>query len=221
MSAPPEPRIAIVDFGVGNLFSVRQACIASGLAAEITDDRHVVESADAVILPGVGAFGDAMENLSRLDLIAPLRDVPARGRLLIGICLGLQLLMEESEEFGCHKGLGLVRGCVRRLPAVAGGEKIPRIGWNRLHTTNSWDDTLLSGLADGVWMYFVHSYFVDPVDPEVVRAETEYANVTYCSALRTGSIHAFQFHPERSAAAGLSVYSNLRQMICDTVAKAG
>ena len=165
-----EPRrVAIVDFGMGNLFSVEQACLAVGLAPSVTKDRRAVEGADIVILPGVGAFGDAMENLRSRDLIGPLRDVAASGRLLIGICLGLQMLMDESEEFGAHKGLGLVSGTVLRLAPTRAGAKVPQIGWNRVYEARpgAWADTPFEGQRDSVYMYFVHSYYVTPADTRI------------------------------------------------------
>ncbi len=213
MSAWPDEtntgrRTAIVDFRLGNLFSVERACIVSGLAPLITCDPNTIAAADVVILPGVGAFGDAMDNLRALDLIGPLRDVVAGGRLLIGICLGFQLLMSESEEFGAHEGLGLIDGAVRRLAPSRAGAKVPQIGWNRINEPRLgvWTGTPLDGQRSGTYMYFVHSYCVVPADPGVASATTTYGGVTYCSAISSGSIHAFQFHPERSGPAGLAVY---------------
>lgn len=215
-----EPRrVAIVDFGMGNLFSVEQACLAVGLAPSVTKDRRAVEGADIVILPGVGAFGDAMENLRSRDLIGPLRDVAASGRLLIGICLGLQMLMDESEEFGAHKGLGLVSGTVLRLAPTRAGAKVPQIGWNRVYEARpgAWADTPFEGQRDSVYMYFVHSYYVTPADTKLVTSTTNYEGVTYCSALRAGSVHAFQFHPERSGPAGLNVYRAIARLAATSI----
>jgi glutamine amidotransferase len=201
-------RAAIVDFRLGNLFSVEQACRVGGLAPLITSDRRAIEAADIVILPGVGAFGDAMDSLRALDLVGPLSDVAASGRLLIGICLGLQLLMVESEEFGAHKGLGLIEGFVRRLAPMRPGAKVPQIGWNRVYEARhgAWTDTPLEGQPAGAYMYFVHSYCVVPADSCLATATTTYEGTSYCSALSCGSIHAFQFHPERSGPTGLMVY---------------
>jgi glutamine amidotransferase len=212
---PLQGRIAIVDFRMGNLFSIEQACAKVGLNAVITDDRDAIQSADAVILPGMGAFGRAMENLRRLDLIGPVKDVPASGRPLIGVCLGLQLLMRESEEFGQHQGLGLIEGNVRRLTPRTGRAKVPQIGWNRLRAPQpgAWATTPLRDVEDGAYMYFVHSYYVAPADKQHVSAETTYGEFTYCSALHRGSIHAFQFHPERSGPAGLSIYRGLAEIL--------
>jgi glutamine amidotransferase len=210
----PPPRTAIVDFRLGNLFSVERACAVAGLSASITSERRAIETADVVILPGVGAFGDAMANLRALDLVEPLIDVPASGRLLIGVCLGFQLLMRESEEFGSHAGLGLIDGSVRRLAPTAPRAKVPQIGWNRIREprADAWAQTPLEGQTPGAYMYFVHSYCVVPADERVGTATTTYAGATYCSAISRGSIHAFQFHPERSGPAGLDIYRSIARL---------
>ncbi len=208
------PRAAIVDFRLGNLFSVERACAIAGLAPAITSDRQTITSADVVILPGVGAFGDAMDNLRALDLVGLLNDVVASGRLLIGVCLGFQLLMKESEEFGAHVGLGLIDGVVRRLAPTNAGAKVPQIGWNRVHEarTGAWTDTPLEGQTNGAYMYFVHSYCVVPADARLASATTTYQGESYCSAISRGPIHAFQFHPERSGPAGLEIYRAIARL---------
>lgn len=216
-------RVAIVDFGLGNLYSVKHACAHAGLQAQITCDRAEILAADAAILPGVGAFGDAMATLTRLDLVSALYDFVAVGKPFLGICLGLQLLMRESEEFGSHKGLGIVDGAVVRFPDPAEGGrqlKVPHIGWNGIHRAGSargnadpWSGTLLSGCADGESMYFVHSYIVQPADPGVLLSTSAYGDVEFCSSLRVRNITACQFHPERSGPRGLSIYRNLADQI--------
>ena len=217
--------VAIVDFGLGNLFSVAQACRAAGLQATITHDRHVIEQADAVILPGVGAFGDAMDTLRRRDLVGVLRDTPSRGVPLIGICLGVQLLMTESREFGRHAGLNVIAGEVVPLgrPQEEGRTlKVPQVGWNRIHAAGGierWSATPLEGLHDGEFMYFVHSFVVQPEDRSVVQSTTIYGDVEFCSSVSRGPIFACQFHPERSGRRGLRVYQNLRQMMAVSVAE--
>jgi glutamine amidotransferase len=224
MSAWPESerrhrnRVAIVDFHLGNLFSVQQACAKVGLSAVITSERRVVDEADAVILPGMGAFGDAMDNLRSLGLVEALCEIPASGRPLIGLCLGLQLLMRESEEFGRHRGLGLIDGTVQRFAPTKSGIKVPQIGWNRVHPPHpaAWQGTPLEGQPDGVYMYFVHSFYVTPAEGAVVSATTSYGGLSYCSAVSTGTIHAYQFHPERSGPAGLAIY---RQIAVQLLAK--
>ena len=205
-------RIAIVDHGLGNLFSVREACRHAGLDAEITADGARIEAADAVILPGVGAFGDAMATLAQAGLVETLRAVAYSGRPFFGICLGMQLLMRESTEFGEHRGLGLIDGTVRRFePAPDAPVKVPQIGWNRIARTRDegWDGTLLAGVNADAFMYFVHSYYVVPEEAGVALATTRYGDTVYCSALARGNVFGCQFHPERSGTAGLRLYENL------------
>lgn len=213
------PDVAIVDYGMGNLFSVKQACVQVGLVAEITSDPAFVRAAAGVILPGIGAFGDAMATLRREGLVEALREVAAAGRPLLGVCLGMQMLMTESHEFGRHEGLGLIPGDVVRLQDAAEGArklKVPQIGWNRVHapggasdgeTPPAWRGTLLEGLPDGMFMYFVHSFYTRPADPQVVVATTRYGPIEFCSALRASNVFACQFHPERSGPQGLRLYA--------------
>ena len=205
--------VAIVDCGLGNLFSVRQACERVGLEAEITRDAEVVAAARGVILPGVGAFGDAMTALRERGLADALRAVAAAGAPLLGVCLGMQLLMEGSEEFGDHEGLGIVPGRVRPLgqPRDASGLalKVPQVCWNRIRgDASTWEGTPLAGLTPGAWLYFVHSFYVEPRDSGRTLATTCYGDVEFCSALRLGNVFACQFHPERSGETGLRIYAN-------------
>jgi glutamine amidotransferase len=150
--------------------------------------------------------------LQRLDLVSLLRDIAAAGKPLLGICLGMQLLMEESAEFGRHRGLGLIEGDVVRLEHAEGGNrrlKVPQVGWNRIHPgTISWEDSLLQGIADGEFMYFVHSFYVRPTDPHLTLSTTQYGPITFTSSLRRGHLFACQFHPERSGPSGIRLYQN-------------
>lgn len=211
------PAVAIVDYGMGNLFSVAKACERVGLAARITSEARDILMAEAVILPGVGAFGDAMEALRARDLVAVLKDVAAHGKPLLGICLGLQLLMSESSEFGQHPGLGLIPGTVVRFPDPREDGrklKIPQVGWNQLRYPapggeQAWQESYLRGLAEGDFMYFVHSFIVQPQARELLLSASCYGDVEFCSSLRAGNIFGCQFHPERSGAQGLRVYRNL------------
>ncbi len=184
------------------------------MAAEITDDAKRIRSADAVILPGVGAFSDAMDTLRRLGLVEVLRGVVAEGKPLLGICLGLQLLMDTSSEFGEHQGLGIVPGgCVKLDHPREGGQelKVPHMGWNTIARPEGaqWSGTPLRGVEPDERFYFVHSFVVRPADPGVVLATTTYGHIEFCSALRYNSIFACQFHPERSGESGLRMYENL------------
>jgi glutamine amidotransferase len=223
------PKVAIVDYSLGNLFSVQQACARVGLEGIITSSKDEILAAAAVILPGVGAFGDAMDNLRRLDLVSPLRDLAQSDTPLVGICLGQQLLMSESFEFGRHRGLGIFEGQVVRFdqPRAAGGIlKVPQVGWNRIHVpgnrrahaatlagTDGWNGSPLTGLADGAFMYFVHSFYVQPADAGVVLATTRYGHLEFCSSLCRRNVAAFQFHPERSGQDGMRIYRNIASQL--------
>ncbi len=208
-------QVAIVDYGLGNLFSVRRACEVSGLTATVTSDRAEIDDAAAVVLPGVGAFGDAMTALDRLRLVDPLRAFAASDRPMLGVCLGFQLFMDESEEFGTHKGLGLLSGSVRSLrDRVPEATKVPMVGWLPIEPAEqSWGGSLLDGVASGAYLYFVHSYYVKPADPEVSLATAEVAGFRYCCAAQSGKVMGCQFHPERSDTQGLAVYGNLRRAV--------
>lgn len=213
-------RVAIVDYGVGNLFSIQHACAKVGLEGVISGDRREIETAAAVILPGMGAFGDAMATLRRLDLVGVLRDTAAEGKPLFGVCLGVQLLMSVGYEFGRHEGLGVIPGEVVRLePGAAGGRrlKIPQVGWNQIRRAGpaSWQGTALEGLHDGEFMYFVHSYVVAPEDQSLVLSTTQYGDAEFCSSLASGRIFACQFHPERSGRRGLEIYRNFHRLLQD------
>jgi imidazole glycerol-phosphate synthase subunit HisH len=214
-------KAAIVDYGLGNLFSVLHACRHSGIDAFITSSPQEIAEAQALILPGVGAFADAMACLNRLDLCSPIRDFSQSGRPMFGICLGLQLLFTESEEFGSTKGLGIIEGSVKRLNHPCDPQnrplKIPHIGWNLAFPSafrpHAWLGTPLEPLGSQAMMYFVHSFCVAPVDSSVVLAETTYGDQTYCSAIHRENLSAFQFHPERSGVDGIRVYRHIRQII--------
>jgi glutamine amidotransferase len=216
---PDQPlEAAIVDYSLGNLYSVKHACAHVGLHAEITSSREAIANARAVILPGVGAYGDAMATLRRLDLVSVLRDIAASGKPLIGICLGIQLLMTESYEFGRHPGLGIIEGPVVRFDHPLEHEralKVPQIGWNRVCRAENarWDGTLLNGVADCEFMYFVHSYIVQPENPGVILSTSRYGHIEFCSSVQRGNVFACQFHPERSGVAGIRMYQNLAAQI--------
>ena len=207
--------VVVVDYGLGNLFSVAGALKKIGATrVEITSDKESVRKADLLILPGVGAFGDGMENLQKRDLLGAINDFAASGRPMLGVCLGMQLLMSESNEFGHHTGLNLVAGTVRQLKGQGNGRfKVPQIGWNNLHppinhspNTGLWENTVLGGLNEGSFMYFLHSYVVEPDDEAVCLANTSYGGNSFCSVLKIGNVTGVQFHPERSGEEGLSIY---------------
>lgn len=221
MSSSKPLNVAIIDYGMGNLFSVKHACEHVGLSAVITSTRSEILDADAVILPGIGAFGDAMATLRQLDLIGVLQEIAiSTSKPLVGICLGMQLLMTESFEFGRHAGLGIIPGTVTHLEHPTGPNgalKVPHVCWNQLYRTESSDDpwagSLLDGLPNGFFMYFVHSFYVQPQEPNLAIAETRYGHIRFCSALRYRNVFACQCHPERSGPQGLQVYRNLSTIL--------
>lgn len=207
-------KAAITDYGICNMFSVKHACAKVGMEALITSDWKEIQAADVVILPGVGAFGDAMEALKKLDLVLPLRELAQSGKLFVGICLGFQLLLSESEEFGRHEGLGIVPGSVLKFVSPQEKEleiKVPHVGWNQISLPKavSWDKTPLTGTRNGTFVYFCHSYYADPQDPAVVLTRTSYGPYDYASGLRYKNVYGFQFHPEKSGPVGIQMYQNI------------
>lgn len=201
-------RLLVVDYGLGNLFSLTRALRAVGaLNFAVSADPSDLRLADKVVLPGVGAFGDGVRGLRERGLFEPLRDFAASGRPLFGICLGLQLLFDESDEFGIHCGLGIIPG--RCVPFPRGeGRKVPHVGWNALTPDASWSGTLLDGLVARPEVYFVHSNFVIPADSADRLASTDYSGQTFCSVARRGRVIGCQFHPEKSSVPGLSILKN-------------
>ena len=198
------PRVAIVDYGVGNLRSVERALARAGAGAVITPDPRVVAASDAVVLPGVGAFAPAAALLHGSGLGDAVREAAGRGRPVLGVCLGFQLLFEASEEGEGGDGLGLLAGRVRRIAAVA-PLKVPHMGWNQLRTHRP--STLTAGVADGAWCYFVHSYAAE-ADPRDVVATVDYGGEIVAICER-GTVTGTQFHPEKSGPTGLRIYANL------------
>lgn len=200
--------IAIIDYGMGNLRSVHKAFEAVGHQAVVTRDVATIKNASHVVLPGVGAFGDCMANLERYSLTESIRSSIQSGRPFLGICLGLQLLFTDSEEFGLHKGLGIIPGRVRRfrLEQHSGvGLKIPHMGWNQVNIQRPCP--LFQGIVDGANWYFVHSYFVDPGDRQLAVTTTTYG-IPFVSSIWRDNIVACQFHPEKSQAVGLQLIKN-------------
>lgn len=203
--------IAIIDYGRGNLGSVEKAFRRVGSPAVITQDPRVVDDAQAVVLPGDGAFHDAMSNLGRLGLLPALRRALDGRRPFLGICLGYQLLFSTSEEFGEGRGLDVVPGAVRRLPA---GPKIPHMGWNRVE--HAGDLALFDGITSGARFYFVHSYY--PVlagQPAPLRVAWCDYGVRFAAAIEVGRIHATQFHPEKSQGCGIRMLENFAAVVKD------
>lgn len=204
--------IGIVDYGMGNLFSVSKALERLETPYFISEDPEKLRKADALLLPGVGSFRDAMERLNALGLTEMIRDYTAGGKPLLGICLGMQLLFEESMENGVTKGLGLLPGKVERFPGVtAEGEayKVPHMGWNRLRFENS--SPLTESISEG-HVYFVHSYYVKTDDSDVLVAVSDY-DVEVPAVVGRGNIYGMQFHPEKSSMTGMDLLRNFTKMI--------
>ena len=207
-----KPRVAIIDYNMGNMFSVYQACLHTGFDPVITSDKSLLLQADAAILPGVGAFGQAMKFLEKADLVSPVKDFISSGKPFMGICLGFQLLFNESEEFGSNRGLEIFPGVIKKFPASE-GIRIPQIGWNKIIMQQSFIDnvknnTPLSDIENGAYMYFVHSYYAEAEDNNITATTTEYAGINYCSSVYSDNVFASQFHPEKSAADGIKIYRN-------------
>ena len=199
--------IGIVDYGVGNLYSLSCSLRHLGAEAVITREESVLRSAEKVILPGVGAFGDAAEKLHRLGLSVLLKNLAAEGKPLLGICLGMQLLLEKSYEYGEHEGLGLIGGNVRPLAAVLSQEeKVPHMGWNSLSFAKK-SDPLLNGLREGDFVYYVHSFYAADCGEALVAASA-YGGVQVPGVVRRGNVCGTQFHPEKSGQVGLKMLEN-------------
>jgi glutamine amidotransferase len=201
--------IAVVDYGRGNLGSVENALGRLGMRAVVTEDPRVIEDARALILPGDGAFHDAMANLQARGLLEPIRSALDEGRPFLGICLGYQLLFTESEEFGQGKGLDVLSGVVRRFP---GGLKVPHMGWNSVEHTG--DLAIFDGVPSGAHFYFVHSYYPTTSDTSLATATCTYG-VTFPAAVGRGSLFATQFHPEKSQRWGLRLLENFAAFVRD------
>lgn len=199
--------IAIIDYGVGNLRSVQKAFEAVNVEAVITSGRSEITQAERVVLPGVGAFGECARRLRESGLDQVVLEAASQSKPLLGLCVGLQLMFEEGHEFGVHKGLGLMPGRVVRFPED--GPRVPQIGWNQIE--NPKPHPLLRETPDGTYFYFVHSYFVEPANPDDVLAVTEYG-IRYPSICARGSVCGVQFHPEKSQDAGLRLLANFARM---------
>ena len=207
-------KVVIIDYQLGNLFSVNQAMTKIGINAVISSNPKEIENADAIVLPGVGAFKDAMENLKKLNLVQPIKNFIESGKPFFGICLGLQLLFSESEEFGNTSGLNIIEGKVIKFrnvnKDVLNFYKVPQISWNSINKPDklSWQKTPLFNISELENFYFIHSYYVVPTNTNIILTTTEYAGVKYASSIYFKNIFACQFHPEKSAHEGLKIYEN-------------
>ena len=201
--------IAIIDYGMGNLRSVQKGFERIGSRAEVTRSAGKIASASGVVLPGVGAFNACMDNLRRFGLVDVIRDAVGRKRPFLGICLGLQLLFTESDEFGPQKGLDLFSGRVVGF-AAGNGLKVPHMGWNRIEKKK--ESPFLEGISDGAYVYFVHSYYAVPEDLSAVATTTGYG-LSFASSIATDHLFACQFHPEKSQEIGLRILANFARFV--------
>ena len=209
--------IAIIDYKMSNLRSVEAACNNVGLTSIITSDWAQIMDAKIAILPGVGAFSKAMNHIIDYKLDKWIFRFIESGKPLVGICLGLQLLFDESDEFGTHNGLGLLKGKVKKFNFTREGSikyPVPQIGWNKIKIHgNGWHNTLLGNNQDEDFMYFVHSYYVVPDDDTIILSKTKYGSLEYCSSVCQNNIFGAQFHPEKSGKTGLKIYQELKSLI--------
>lgn len=207
-------KVAVIDYGIGNVKSMCNALAHVGIDAELTNNKENILMADAVMLPGVGAFAHGINNLNEYNLIPIIKEYVSTGKLFMGVCLGMQLLLEESEEFGANNGLGLIKGKVIKLPIEQGNlDKLPHVSWNGISEPNTqrWNKTLLADTPLNSNMYFVHSYVAAPTHESDILAICNYGGVNFCSAVQKDNIYGFQFHPEKSAELGLAILNKIKQ----------
>lgn len=210
-----QPKVVIVDYGVGNLQSVSKALFKVGAdKVEITEDPKKISEAEAIILPGVGSFEAGMRGLKSRGLEDTLKKAADKNIPILGICLGAQLLLSKGYEFGVHDGLEIIQGEVASFPVLPEKEKIPHIGWNKISPPRSvsWENTILEGMEDKE-VYFVHSYILQPRKEEDCLAATIYGGHKFCSVVKKGNIYGCQFHPEKSGQIGLSIIKNFVRMV--------
>ncbi len=202
--------IVVVDYKMSNIFNIRHVFSHLGYEVRLSSSAAELKSADALVMPGVGAFGEAMTNLHQLDLIQPIKEFIAAGKPFLGICLGLQLLFSKSYEFGVHEGLNIIAGEVLKFPEVSERVplRVPHVGWNQIVASRPWSNTALMHLRSHEFVYFLHSYYARPKNKQCILSTTTYGGVSYCSSIQKDNIFALQFHPEKSGTVGLLILKN-------------
>jgi glutamine amidotransferase len=207
-------KIVVVDYGIGNVQSIFNALSQfKDVNVILSDSQDEIMNADGLILPGVGAFKKAMEELKRRNLPNVLGSYILQGKPFLGICLGMQLLFESSEEFGYTEGLGFIKGSVEYFPGDV-SDKLPHVSWNSIEKQElNWSDTIFSDIKNKDDFYFVHSYICKPKDQSIILSKTQYGGIDFCSSIRQGNIYACQFHPEKSANSGLKVMKNFIDIV--------
>ncbi len=211
-----QKKVVIVDYGLGNLYSLKKAleCFHSNII--ITDKEDIITSADALVIPGVGAFAAGMEGLRVKNLIEPLQSFAETGKPVLGICLGAQLMLDTGYEIEEYEGLGIIAGKVIFFPESVGqNEKIPHIGWNGIYSSKEveWEGTVLSGIRQKEQVYFVHSYIMVPDNAENILSFAEYGGVEFCATTKQGNVYGTQFHPEKSGETGLRILKNFISLV--------
>lgn len=208
-------KIAIVDYGVGNLYSLVRAFEHFDIQANVTEDAEVLKEASAIVLPGVGSFEAGMRGLEIRELVPTIQEIAESGKPILGICLGAQLMLSEGHEFGIFKGLDIIKGKVVRFPNLDNNEKVPHIGWNTISPPKNrdWKNTVLDSLDSKNSFYFVHSYILEPESEENIFSLTEYGGHTFCSMIRKENIYGCQFHPEKSGETGLKLIKNFINIV--------
>jgi len=210
-------KVVIIDYGLGNIYSINQACFHLGYTTIVSADPKDIQAADSLILPGVGAFKIAMTQLENKNLIQPILDFVKTGKPMMGICLGMQLLCDSSEEFGLNKGLGLIPGYIKKFPSNYKGQtlRVPNIGWNKIIESEQgikWKGTPLSEIEHEDFVYFLHSYYAEPIFSNNILSSSCYNGFEYCSAVNNENVFGFQFHPEKSGNPGLSIIKNFLKL---------
>jgi imidazole glycerol-phosphate synthase subunit HisH len=205
--------VAIIDYKLGNLHSVKSACDYVNLPSVITDDPEIILKSKAVILPGVGAFKEGMNFLKKSKLDLTIKEFIKTNKPFLGVCLGMQLLFEYSEEFGNHPGLGVVKGKIVKFDFDKNyNYPVPQIGWNKIYSKNkNWKNTILETNSNEDFMYFVHSYYAIPED-DCILSKTRYGSIEFCSSIKFKNIYATQFHPEKSGKKGLNIYKYFKKI---------
>ncbi|QQG46221.1 MAG: imidazole glycerol phosphate synthase subunit HisH [Candidatus Niyogibacteria bacterium] len=209
-----KPKITIIDYGVGNLHSLKKAFEHFGAEYKISEEAETILNSDAVVLPGVGAFEAGMRGLESRGLTGAVRDFAKSGKPMLGICLGAQILLSRGYEFGIFEGLDIIKGEVTKLPEIKDA-KIPHIGWNKIYANvgDNWKGTVLNDIEENATVYFVHSYIFQPKDKSDILALSNYGGFEFCSAVRKGNIYGCQFHPEKSGENGLRIIENFINLV--------